>query len=68
MRGVPQASVSRLPSLEPGLRWSSFLPIRLTRARRRRRSERLESVGRQRPGELRADSQSQLSRQWLRRF
>ena len=67
MRGVPQASLSRLPSLDSGLRWSSFLPIRLIRGRRRR-TEPPERLGRQRVRGLRTDSQSQLSRQWLRRF
>ena len=64
MRGVPQASLSRLPKLTSGPRWS-FLPTRLTRGRRRRPTER---VGHQRRRVVRTDSQTQLSRQWLRRF
>lgn len=71
MRGLPQASLSRLPSLDSGLRWPSFLPTRLTRGRHRRDIERLETVerlGRQRRQVLRSGSESQLSRQWARRF
>ena len=71
MRGVPQASLSRLPSLDAGLRWSSFSPTFLIRARRRRPSERLETVVRlrsERRHVTSSGSQSQLSRQWLRRF
>ena len=67
MKGVPQASLSRLPSLNSGLRWS-FLSTRLTRVRRRRPTDGLEPVGCQRRQLLRTDSQSQLARQWLRRF
>jgi hypothetical protein len=68
MRGVPQASLSRLPNLNSGLRWSSFLPTYLTRGRRRRPTERLGRVGPERPCGLRTDTRSRLSRQWLRRF
>ncbi len=67
MRGLPQAAVSRLPNLDSGLRWS-FLPTCLTRGRRRQPTEARERLGRQRRRQLRSDSQSQLSRQWLRRF
>jgi hypothetical protein len=68
MRGVPQASLSRLPKLESGLRWSSFLPTCLTRGRRRRPTESPERFGSQRRRVVSTDSQTQLSRQWLRRF
>ena len=64
MRGVPQVSVSRLPNLDSGVRWS-FLPTRLTRGRRRRSTQR---VGHQRQRVVRTGTQTQLSRQWLRRF
>lgn len=71
MRGVPQASLSRLPSLGSGLRWSSYSLTGLIRGRGRRSSRELrtvEGLRGQRPQVTRADSQSQLSRQWLRRF
>lgn len=71
MRGVLQASSSRLPSLGLGLRWSSFSLTSLIRGRGRRSSLELRTVERlrgQRPQVTRADSKSQLSRQWIRRF
>ena len=69
MRGVPQASLSRLPSQDLGLRWSFRAAVR-TRVRRRSldRLETVERLRRQRRHSLRAGSESRLSRQWLRRF
>ena len=69
MRGVPQASLSRLPSRDLGLR-RSFRPAVLARVRRRSldRLETVERFRRQRRHFLRAGSESRLSRQWLRRF
>lgn len=69
MRGVPQASLFRLPNPVSSLPWSSRI-IRLTREmRRRERLETLERLHREQRRSLKGDSLGpDLSRQWLRRF
>jgi hypothetical protein len=70
MRGVPQATVSRLPSPESGLRWPSWLT--LVSRPRRRSAERLETLirlRRHRRQALRTEAPlPDPRRQWLRRF
>ena len=71
MRGVPQASVSRLTAPSWGLRWFSWITVR-PRLRRRTLAERIETLERLERLESRGTGRQRqlpdLSRQWQRRF
>jgi hypothetical protein len=69
MRGTPQASVSRLPNVHSGLRWSVRITRMARELRRRERLEILERVRRERRRVSGTDTHSpDLRRQWLRRI